>query len=122
MLASSMCPVVLIVDDDADVRDVIAAILEPRGFRPLTVESAADALEALASEKPCLILVDARMPNLSGDEFMAQLREDPRFADIPTVLMTGDLAASWAATERGVRSLLKPFDIKDLIELAETCR
>jgi CheY-like chemotaxis protein len=115
-------PVVLIVDDDADVRDVIAAILAPQGFRPLTVESAAGALEALAGEEPCLILVDARMPGLPGDELVARLREDPRFAHIPTVLMTGDLTASLAATERGVRSLLKPFDIKVLIDLAETCR
>ena len=121
-MLASVSPIVLIVDDCVEVREVIACVLERAGFRPLAVESAGDAREALRQVTPSLILVDAHMPSLSGDEFLTELRQDPRLANIPTVLITGDIGASSAAAARGIRSLLKPFDVGRLIELAESCR
>ena len=113
---------ILVVDDDADTREVVAAIFAEEGVHPVCVSSAAEAIEATQHFTPCLILADNRMPDVLGEDLLTQLRSNPRLSNLPMVLMTGDRVAAEALAKRGIRVLAKPFSIDDVLALARTCR
>ena len=80
---------VLVVDDEADVRDYLQTALEDAGF---LVETAADGLEALTAvgrNPPDLISLDLVMPRHSGAKFYRELQKDKRLARIPVLIVTG---------------------------------
>ncbi len=71
-------PLVLVVDDEAAMRERCARVLEERGFEVITAPGEAEALEALSRRQPDLMVVDLRMPGMSGEEFLAAARDvDP---------------------------------------------
>ena len=91
---------VLVIEDDRDLREVIAEILDQGLFRVLQAADGAEALEILRSstELPDLILLDLMMPGMSGMQFRALQQNDPRLAAIPVIVMSavtdGELKAS----------------------------
>jgi CheY-like chemotaxis protein len=84
-------PLLLVVDDDPDVRELMVQLLELEGYRVL---GAADGQEALASlrkgPRPDAILLDLRMPGMNGWEFRAAQLADPELASIPVYVLTAD--------------------------------
>jgi len=79
---------ILIVEDEADMAELVAARLRREGY---IVELAADGVEGLKrirANPPDLALVDIMMPRLSGTDLVTELRQDPRTAAVPTILMT----------------------------------
>lgn len=103
---------VLLVDDYAEARDSLAALLESEGYR---VACAADGREALAKLRrgigPSLIVLDVQMPRMSGPEFRREQLGDPRLANIPVVVCSAADSVSLAAAMEGVvRWLSKPVD------------
>jgi CheY-like chemotaxis protein len=111
---------ILVVDDDEDVRNALSDVLEPEGFRVQTASNGKEGLQALAREIPSLVLLDMRMPILDGWGFA---REAARLADPvpPLVVMTAsDNEAEQCARETGARgSLSKPFGISRLLSVVE---
>jgi putative two-component system response regulator len=81
---------VLIVDDDLLVRETMRDYVEHLGYTVLDVGSAADALVQIAREAPDLILLDVRMPGITGIELCKQLKADPMTHLIPVVLLTAE--------------------------------
>src|SRR5215467_13475789 len=83
-------PLVMVVDDDEDIREVLRLFLQIDGYRVTTATDGVDALEQLKKtcERPSLILLDLMMPRMDGEQFMKTLRAGP-FADIPVVIMSG---------------------------------
>jgi CheY-like chemotaxis protein len=82
---------ILIVDDDFDLRDTLADVLQDHGFIVASAEDGLVALEYLRSNPaPCLILLDWMMPRCDGAQFRAEQRSDPRISMIPVVLLTAD--------------------------------
>jgi len=81
--------IVMVVEDDDDIRESLVELLESWGLHPLPVDGAATALQMLEDGcEPTVILLDLRMPGMTGWEFRrAQVRES-RFAAIPVVVMT----------------------------------
>ena len=81
---------VFIVDDDADVRESIAEVLEDVGYRTMGAGNGEEALRTLraASRMPCVILLDIMMPVMDGWQFRAEQRLDPRLSAIPVVVVT----------------------------------
>jgi two-component system, chemotaxis family, chemotaxis protein CheY len=95
---------VLIVDDDADLRQVLSAILAAEGYGVGAAAGGTEALRALVNEPfPTLILLDLRMPGMSGEELKAKLDRNPKWAAIPIVVLSGDADAAHVAHTMGVR-------------------
>lgn len=80
---------VLIIDDDPDAREMIAALIEREGFTVETAANGQEGLEHLHVLRPDLIFLDVCMPVLDGPRFREQQRHHPEWLAIPTVVMTG---------------------------------
>jgi PAS domain S-box-containing protein len=79
---------VLVVDDDDDTRQVIRRMLEREGLSVREAENGRVALEAIARERPMLILLDLMMPEMDGFEFVFRLRENEAWRGVPIVVLT----------------------------------
>ncbi|HWQ11795.1 MAG TPA: response regulator [Roseiflexaceae bacterium] len=116
---------VLIVDDDRDIREMLAQTLEDEGYEVLTAASGREAMALLTSTHtpPCVILLDLMMPGMNGWEFRAAQQRDPRLAAIPVVVLSArtDLPSA-TATMAGVHYLAKPIDFDTLMDtIARHC-
>jgi sigma-B regulation protein RsbU (phosphoserine phosphatase) len=82
---------ILVVDDDAASRHLLARTLTAAGYRCLVAGSGEEALERVQREPPSLLLLDYDMPGLDGAAVLEQLRADrsPEIAQIPTIMLTG---------------------------------
>jgi len=78
---------ILCVDDEPSVRESSRLVLESEGYKVITAEDGIDALNRLAESIPHLIISDLRMPNMSGFEFLAIVRE--KFPEIPVIAISG---------------------------------
>jgi CheY-like chemotaxis protein len=97
---------VMVVDDDEDIRALLQELLEDDGYRVVSAEHGAVALDALrAGERPCLMLVDLLMPVMDGIELIEQVRGDEKLAQIPVVVVS---AASAVDPPQGTPILRKP--------------
>jgi len=119
MKAAAVSPrskLVLIVDDDRDVRDAMAELLADEGYECLHAKNGLEALAVLKLERPGLLLVDLIMPIMNGVDLLTRLRQDPALRDIPVIAMT-------AANDRmvGVKLdgpvLHKPIDLTLLSQM-----
>jgi FixJ family two-component response regulator len=110
-------PTVFVVDDDASVRDAIEGTLRSIGLRAVLFESARDFLRAPAPRGPSCLVLDVRLPGLSGLEFQQELAS--AHVDIPIIFITGygDIPMSVRAMKAGAFEFLtKPFRDQDLLD------
>jgi CheY-like chemotaxis protein len=107
---------VLVVDDDEDLLEVVREVIEQEGFRVLTSQNCDGALHLLhRGERPCLILLDMKMPGIDGREFRRRQLADPSIADIPVVGFTG--ISNGEAGRLALSSYLrKPVNLHQLLE------
>jgi response regulator RpfG family c-di-GMP phosphodiesterase len=111
---------ILIVDDDASVRDVISVLLQEEGYECRTAAGAEEALDIAAQEAPPLVISDMKMPGRDGIWLLEAFRE--RFPETAVVMLTGygDTEAAVDCLRRGaVDYLLKPPKLTDLIRAIE---
>ena len=101
---------VLVVDDDSDVRQILRAFIELEGHRVIEACDAVEARALLAREAVDLVLLDAVMPGESGPSLCHALKEDPRTRDLKVVILTGhDGEPSW---REGLQSGADVFALK----------
>jgi CheY-like chemotaxis protein len=107
---------VLIVDDDYDVRDAIADVLQTEGIPAAFAGDGEEALDWLRrNPAPCLILLDWMMPRCDGATFREAQRNDPDLARIPVVLLTADAHVDEKLRALQVDGVLrKPVDLDRL--------
>lgn len=113
-------PLVLVVDDDARLREFMRVNLEMEGYSVREASSADEALEALEDKAPDLVLLDVVMPGVDGWQMLQRMQE--RYGSIPVIMFSGQVDANSAgdAEERGARGFVgKPFDPQQLIERAK---
>lgn len=79
---------VLVVDDEPDVRNFVAACIEDAGFQVETAVDGVDALEKVKANKPDLMTLDMVMPRQSGIRLMHKLRQNEEWSDIPVIVIT----------------------------------
>jgi excisionase family DNA binding protein len=112
-------PVILIVDDDARLREFVRVNLEMDGYSVREAASAAEGLAALEEEPPDLILLDVMMPEVDGWEMLRRVRERHGVDSIPVIMFSGkvDERTAETAEERGAQAFIgKPFDPQQLIQ------
>jgi DNA-binding NtrC family response regulator len=110
--------VVLVVDDEPDIREAVELALSLEGYTVKGAPDRASALQVISEETPVLILLDYRMPGLKAQDFITQVKE--RHAETTIVLMTGTRDADEQARELGLEhSLAKPFDLSVLLDLVK---
>lgn len=105
-----MSMTILIVEDDDEIRDLLAEMLGDEGYAVLTASDGQQALDVLAAPPvPNLIVLDLMMPNMDGWTLRSRLLEDGKLADIPVVVLSGaaDLRQG-ASGLQAVRVLTKP--------------
>src|SRR2546423_5348970 len=112
-------PLVLVVDDDPQVRELVRANLELEGYTVREAGSAAEGLGALEEQAPDLILLDVMMPQMDGWEMLRRVQERHGIGSIPVVMFSGkfDERLQAQATQRGAQAFVgKPFDLQALLD------
>jgi len=110
-------PLVLIVDDDARIREFVRVNLEMDGYVVREAANADEGLAVLEEELPDLILLDVMMPGVDGWEMLRRVHERHGTGSIPVIMFSGQVESSDDdALERGAQGFLgKPFNPQDLI-------
>ena len=109
------CPL-LVVDDDADIREAIRITLEDEGYDVVEASDGREALDWLQSNPaPAVVLLDWNMAPMNGPQFMAEISKEPRLAGLPVVVLTADVTALQKTTPGQFAGWLrKPFRIEEL--------
>jgi CheY-like chemotaxis protein len=109
---------ILVVDDEANVRDIVALCLKRLGgWEVSTATSGQEALQQARTEQPDAIVLDVMMPEMDGFAFLKHLRADPTTQPIPVVLLTANSYISSTPSPLGVvLAIPKPFRSIDLVQ------
>src|SRR4051812_28977958 len=116
---------VLVVEDDAELREILVEMLEDHGYRATAAANGLEALQRLRGDgiRPCLILLDLMMPVMDGSMFWREKQRDPALAGIPVVVVSAYRDSFEDADLTGVKQFLtKPFDLRRLLSVVgEEC-
>jgi CheY-like chemotaxis protein len=110
---------ILLVEDDPGLRDTLAEVLVERGYEVTCAPDGRAALAELDEQPPpSVILLDLAMPVMDGWTFRAEQRRDPRYASIPTIVLSASLGVDPRAVDGldAAATLAKPFDLDRLLE------
>jgi two-component system cell cycle response regulator DivK len=110
-------PLVLLVDNHADNREMYAEYLQIRGFRVIPCSDSRASIEVARRSEPDIILLELRMTGMNGIQVLRELRKDPALAHVPVVALTASVMTREraAADAAGFTELLpKPFFPEDL--------
>ena len=110
-------PIVYVVDDDAEVRDVVARLVESVGLAATAFSSAQDFLDSYDGSRPGCIVLDLRMPVMTGIEALTRFAE--RDIRLPVIMLTGhgDVPSAVRSLKRGAADFIeKPFNPQVLLE------
>lgn len=113
---------IMLLEDDQDIRETVLESLEEQGYRTIGAETGAVALDLLRTGgiRPDVILLDLRMPGMSGAEFRTEQLHDPALADIPVVIVSADARVEEQCAElQAAGYLKKPVKLRSLLDVAE---
>jgi len=113
---------VLVIEDNLEIRENTAEILELAGFRVITAENGKEGLSIAFSEKPDIVLCDIMMPGMDGYQVIKEIRDNPLTAGISFIYVTASAEKTDVkiAMDLGADGYVrKPFDISDLLEAIE---
>ena len=105
---------ILIVDDEFGIVEAIQDLLRDEGYRTQTAFNGRQALDALAEERPVLVLLDDMMPVMDGQALLAAMKRIPSLNGIPVVMMSANRPESWQELG-GAAFLGKPFNLVQLL-------
>jgi CheY-like chemotaxis protein len=116
-------PRVVVVDDTAEVLELMVSVLADEGYAVVGCQDATRATATILQETPALVILDLRMAGVGDWQVLEELRAEPRTAAVPIIICSGaveELRAAQAALKgRGCEILTKPFDIEVLIQRVE---
>jgi twitching motility two-component system response regulator PilH len=109
---------ILIVDDSPSQVRLMQDLLEHEGYRPVGLSDPRRVEEAIAAERPCLILLDVVMPERNGFQLCRELKSKAEFSAIPVILVTSKSSASdkfWGQQQGADGYVTKPFTREELV-------
>lgn len=109
---------VVVVDDDKEIREIIAVALSYNGFEVAVASNGSQLQSLLDAQIPDLILLDVMMPGLDGYQLFYHLRHDPQTSHIPVIIMTAHSEDIYAriSHDLGAYHITKPFHPLALVE------
>ncbi len=107
--------IVLVVDDDAEIRETLSALLQHEGYTVLRAENGVQALEHLRRTHPDCMLLDLMMPVMSGWEVLEEIQDSEDLKLIPVVVVSAMCAPGAKAC------LPKPVDLDELLDVVDRC-
>ena len=114
---------IMVVDDEPDILFTVGQMLEISGYEVIKAQDGETAIQKLNELQfnPDLILLDIMMPNLSGWDVAAKIKDNPKWKSIPIVFLTakGDTMSIGMGGLASEDYIVKPFDIEDLKERVE---
>lgn len=113
---------ILIADDDADIREFVALILDRSGYAVVAVADGAEAVERIRERRPNLAILDVRMAKLDGYGVLSALRSDTEASYVPVVVLTASVREGEQARALAVGAdafLQKPFERRELLAHVE---
>ena len=119
-IADSESPLVLVCDDDADIRFVVKTTLEQQGYQVIAVGSGQEAIQQAIASCPDAIMLNLMMPGMDGWETLAQLKQHQATQNIPVILLSGLLPDNREVPHPGVNDwIVKPPDRQTLCQALE---
>ena len=113
---------ILIVDDDTNVRDFLAQLISDAGYATMTAANGREALEAMRTDPPHIVLLDLQMPVMDGWELRKHQLRDPAIAGVTVIAVTGHHDPRVVTEQLGVRCVSKPIQFSELLlELQQAC-
>ena len=113
-------PHVLIVEDDPHLREMLELLLEFNGYTTESATNGREALECVLKRRPCLVLLDLMMPEMTGWEFRKRQRNNPHIASVPVICVTAVHDQAAASKELQALCLPKPVDFDALLAAVST--
>lgn len=111
---------ILVVDDDPDIRETLAELLQEEGYAVTSAAHGAEALSALRTDpRPGLILLDLMMPIMDGWQFRAEQKKDPELASIPVVVISATGRDEFVSSLGAAQFLKKPINLEQLLAAVE---
>jgi len=113
---------VLVADDDTDVRDLVADVLSEAGFRIVMAANGEEAVALAQAHHPALVVLDVMMPEMDGYTALTRLRGHPATRSIPVIVLTGQGEPIYRTLSLGVGAvahLTKPFSPERLTETVQ---
>jgi len=109
---------IMVVDDEPDILLTVGRMLEMNGYSVIKADSGDDCLKKLNISTPDLVLLDIMMPEMSGWDVAAKIRDNPKCSEIPIIFLTakGDTMSVGMGGLAAQDYIVKPFNIKDLKE------
>jgi CheY-like chemotaxis protein len=112
---------ILIFDDDQDILEVCATILEIRGHKVFTSDNCHQVEEKIRSYNPDIILMDNKVGNTNGVEATQHIKKTDHLRNIPVILFSANANIAELAVAAGAQGYLaKPFDISELTVIIDT--
>jgi CheY-like chemotaxis protein len=112
-------PLVLVVEDDEPIRELMVSALGGEGFHVLAAANGAEALHLVQQARPAVVLLDVKLPGISGLEVARRLKADPATAGIPLVAVSAHADADEVLASGCCALVRKPFDLPDLLGVVE---
>lgn len=121
-LPRALPPTVLVVEDDADVREVLVTQISAQGYRVIEAENGVDAIACVQDDPPDLITLDLALPEMDGTELILRLKGDKKTVRIPIIVVTGAHVGSSKAKvlhSFGISAMRKPWKERVLLDRIE---
>jgi two-component system, chemotaxis family, chemotaxis protein CheY len=111
---------ILIVDDDPDIRNVVADILAMSHYTVRMANNGLEALNEVRKQRPAMVLLDLMMPIMDGWEFLRRLKREPPQVQVPVAVMSAARDAGAVSDELGAQAFLpKPFELDDVLTVVD---
>ena len=119
-----MAKKIMVVDDEQDIVELVNVILRAKGFDVITFNNAREAWAELKKGNiPDLVLLDIRMPGMSGNDFCEKVASDKRLKDMKIIVFTAsiDLGVAFKEMNNVAGFIAKPFDNNELVKNVNKC-
>lgn len=110
---------ILVVEDECDLRSVVADVLADAGYAVTTAADGADALRTISAQRPDVVLLDLVMPGMDGWEFLDCVSRSHALQGVPIGILSASTGAEATLPGTASRLIAKPFDVDELLSAVD---